>query len=164
MIELTALHVWPRSHCLFVSHPNRDGSHTLTLFLPFEGEDSFDTVRTPEQISALIGKYFPDLVRKGDQVYVFDGVKLGLDWRVDSSPSALSAFRSWVDDPYYATSGAWGQSFGDLWGLHLVDVNLDAPLGRPDAGDVGPIDAGITRTLETSSSPSAIWSPQTWIR
>ncbi|MFO0710342.1 MAG: DUF3105 domain-containing protein [Sandaracinus sp.] len=38
---------------------------------------------------------------------------------------------------------------------HLVDVNLDAPLGRPDAGDVGPIDAGITRTLETSSSPSA---------
>lgn len=61
-IELTALHVWPRSHCLFVSHPNRDGSHTLTLFLPFEGEDSFDTVRTPEQISALIGKYFPDLV------------------------------------------------------------------------------------------------------
>ena len=62
VIELTALHVWPRSHCLFVSHPNRDGSHTLTLFLPFEGEDSFDTVRTPEQISALIGKYFPDLV------------------------------------------------------------------------------------------------------
>lgn len=62
VIELTALHVWPRSHCLFVSHPNRDGSHTLTLFLPFEGEDSFDTVRTPEQISALIGKYFPDLI------------------------------------------------------------------------------------------------------
>jgi kynurenine 3-monooxygenase len=62
VIELTALHVWPRSHCLFVSHPNRDGSHTLTLFLPFEGEDSFDTVRTSEQISALIGKYFPDLI------------------------------------------------------------------------------------------------------
>ncbi|MGH8080432.1 MAG: FAD-dependent oxidoreductase [Lysobacter sp.] len=62
VIELTALHVWPRSHCLFVSHPNRDGSHTLTLFLPFEGEDSFATVTTPEQITALIGKYFPDLV------------------------------------------------------------------------------------------------------
>ncbi|MBT2745533.1 MULTISPECIES: NAD(P)/FAD-dependent oxidoreductase [unclassified Lysobacter] len=63
VIELTALHVWPRSHCLFVSHPNRDGSHTLTLFLPFEGEDSFATVRTPEEITALISKYFPDLVR-----------------------------------------------------------------------------------------------------
>jgi kynurenine 3-monooxygenase len=61
-IEQTALHVWPRSHCLFVSHPNRDGSHTLTLFLPFKGEDSFDTVRTEADVSALFTRYFPDLV------------------------------------------------------------------------------------------------------
>jgi kynurenine 3-monooxygenase len=61
-IELTALHVWPRSHCLFVSHPNRDGSHTLTLFLPFEGEDSFATLQTPDDVKTLITKYFPDLV------------------------------------------------------------------------------------------------------
>ena len=62
VIELTALHVWPRSHCLFVSHPNQDGSHTLTLFLPFEGEDSFATLQTPEDVKTLIAKYFPDLV------------------------------------------------------------------------------------------------------
>ncbi len=62
-IELTALHVWPRSHCLCVSHPNRDGSHTLTLFLPFEGEDSFATARTADDVRALITKYFPDLLR-----------------------------------------------------------------------------------------------------
>jgi kynurenine 3-monooxygenase len=62
VIELTALHVWPRSHCLFVSHPNQDGSHTLTLFLPFEGEDSFATLKTPEDVKALVTKYFPDLV------------------------------------------------------------------------------------------------------
>jgi kynurenine 3-monooxygenase len=61
-IELTALHVWPRSHCLFVSHPNRDGSHTLTLFLPFEGPDSFATVKTAPDVEALFAKYFPDLV------------------------------------------------------------------------------------------------------
>ncbi len=61
-IELTALHVWPRSHCLFVSHPNQDGSHTLTLFLPFEGEDSFATLQTPDDVKTLITKYFPDLV------------------------------------------------------------------------------------------------------
>lgn len=61
-IELTALHVWPRSHCLFVSHPNLDCSHTLTLFLPFEGEDSFATLSTPEDVRALVTKYFPDLV------------------------------------------------------------------------------------------------------
>ncbi len=61
-VELTALHLWPRSHCLIVSHPNLNGSHTLTLFLPFEGEDSFATVRTPAEVEALFGKYFPDLI------------------------------------------------------------------------------------------------------
>lgn len=62
LIDLTALHVWPRKHCLFVSHPNRDGSHTLTLFLPFEGEDSFATTRKAEDVRQLFVKYFPDLL------------------------------------------------------------------------------------------------------
>jgi kynurenine 3-monooxygenase len=62
LIELTALHLWPRSHCLIVSHPNRDGSHTLTLFLPFEGEDSFASSRTAAEVEALFTKYFPDLI------------------------------------------------------------------------------------------------------
>jgi kynurenine 3-monooxygenase len=61
-LRLHALHVWPRGHCLIVSHANRNGSHTLTLFLPFEGPDSFETVRTPAQVEALFAKYFPDLV------------------------------------------------------------------------------------------------------
>ncbi len=62
VIDLTALHVWPRAHCLFVSHPNRNGSHTLTLFLPHEGPDSFETVKTPDDIRTLFQKYFPDLL------------------------------------------------------------------------------------------------------
>ena len=62
VIELTALHVWPRSHCLFVSHPNRDGSHTLTLFLPHEGDESFASLKTDDDVKALFTKYFPDLM------------------------------------------------------------------------------------------------------
>lgn len=61
-IDLTALHVWPRGHCLSVSHPNRDGSHTLTLFLPFEGEDSFATTQSAQDVARLFSKYFPDLL------------------------------------------------------------------------------------------------------
>jgi kynurenine 3-monooxygenase len=61
-IRLEALHVWPREHCLVVSHPNRDGSHTLTLFLPHAGPDSFASVHGPEDVRALFAKYFPDLV------------------------------------------------------------------------------------------------------
>lgn len=62
VIELTALHVWPRSHCMIVSHPNLNGSHTLTFLLPFEGEDSFASLRTPTDVEALFTRYFPDLI------------------------------------------------------------------------------------------------------
>jgi kynurenine 3-monooxygenase len=61
-VDLTALHLWPRSHCLIVSHPNRNGSHTLTLFLPFEGEDSFASSTTTADVESLFTKYFPDLI------------------------------------------------------------------------------------------------------
>ncbi len=60
-IELTALHVWPRGHCLIVSHPNLDGSHTLTLFLPFEGEESFEGLQTEAEVKTFLTRYFPDL-------------------------------------------------------------------------------------------------------
>jgi kynurenine 3-monooxygenase len=62
VIEQKALHLWPRNHCLFVSHPNQDNSHTLTLFLPFEGQDSFASMNGDEDVSRIITKYFPDLV------------------------------------------------------------------------------------------------------
>jgi kynurenine 3-monooxygenase len=61
-LRLNALHVWPRGHCLIVSHANRNGSHTLTLFLPFEGADSFEQLRQPADVEALFARYFPDLV------------------------------------------------------------------------------------------------------
>ncbi|HKO57472.1 MAG TPA: NAD(P)/FAD-dependent oxidoreductase [Thermoanaerobaculia bacterium] len=61
-LRLNALHVWPRGHCLIVSHANRNGSHTLTLFLPFDGPDSFATLATPSDITSFFARYFPDLV------------------------------------------------------------------------------------------------------
>ncbi|MBV9494199.1 MAG: FAD-dependent monooxygenase [Acidobacteria bacterium] len=61
-LKLNALHVWPRGHCLIVSHANRNGSHTLTLFLPFEGPDSFATLPDRTAISSFFTRYFPDLV------------------------------------------------------------------------------------------------------
>jgi len=61
-LRLNALHVWPRGHCLIVSHANRNGSHTLTLFLPFEGPDSFEQIRRPADVERLFARYFPDLV------------------------------------------------------------------------------------------------------
>jgi kynurenine 3-monooxygenase len=62
VIDLTALHVWPRSRGMIVSHPNRNGSHTLTVLLPFDGEDSFAASQTAAGVEALFARCFPDLL------------------------------------------------------------------------------------------------------
>ncbi|MBV9110889.1 MAG: FAD-dependent monooxygenase [Gemmatimonadetes bacterium] len=61
-IYLEALHVWPRGDCVVVSHPNRDGSHTCTLFLPHEGERrSFAALQGDGAVEAFFRETFPDL-------------------------------------------------------------------------------------------------------
>ncbi len=64
-IQLDALHVWPRGDALIVTHSNRDGSHTVTLFMPVAREDGrfcFDDIQTPEAVRELFEAYFPDLL------------------------------------------------------------------------------------------------------
>jgi len=41
-----ALHIWPRGNFMLIALPNRDGSFTCTLFLPFEGTPSFAELKT----------------------------------------------------------------------------------------------------------------------
>jgi kynurenine 3-monooxygenase len=37
-IASNGLHIWPRGHCMCIALPNREGSFTVTLFLPRQGE------------------------------------------------------------------------------------------------------------------------------
>ncbi|MCB0516751.1 MAG: NAD(P)/FAD-dependent oxidoreductase [Chitinophagales bacterium] len=55
-----ALHIWPRRNFMLIALPNLDGSFTCTLFLAFEGEDSFENLQTDAQILAFFEKEFPD--------------------------------------------------------------------------------------------------------
>ncbi|TAE30571.1 MAG: FAD-dependent monooxygenase [Candidatus Kapaibacterium sp.] len=59
-----ALHIWPRARFMLIALPNRDGSFTCTLFLPFEaafeGETSFHALRTAEDVQDCFQKLFPD--------------------------------------------------------------------------------------------------------
>lgn len=58
-IPLEALNVWPSAHGLVVAHPNPDGSHTGTLFLPHDGERSFASLDTPEAVLAFFREHLP---------------------------------------------------------------------------------------------------------
>ena len=44
LMEKNALHIWARHEFLMIALPNFDGSFTCTLFLAFEGENSFESI------------------------------------------------------------------------------------------------------------------------
>src|SRR5690606_7474455 len=62
LIEKNALHIWPRGQFMLIALPNLDGSFTCTLFLPFEGEESFENLKTNSQITDFFKKHFPDTI------------------------------------------------------------------------------------------------------
>lgn len=60
LMDKNALHIWPRHSFMLIALANRDGSFTCTLFLPFEGEESFEKLKEWEDIKTFFAKYFPD--------------------------------------------------------------------------------------------------------
>lgn len=61
-LEKHALHIWPRHNFMMIGLPNIDGSFTCTLFFPFEGSPSFDSIKTKEEVQAFFEEQFPDAV------------------------------------------------------------------------------------------------------
>jgi len=61
-IASDALHIWPRKTFMMIGLPNLDKSFTITLFLPFEGEDGFDNIQSNADIIEYFEKWFPDAI------------------------------------------------------------------------------------------------------
>jgi kynurenine 3-monooxygenase len=62
-IETHALHIWPRGNYMLIALPNIDGTFACILFLPFEGEDGFSSLKAPEQVVEFFKARFPDALR-----------------------------------------------------------------------------------------------------
>ncbi len=60
-LDPNALHIWPRGNFMLIALPNTDGSFTCTLFLPFEGDDSFASLPDEAAVRAFLASRFPDL-------------------------------------------------------------------------------------------------------
>lgn len=60
MMEQNALHIWPRHNFMLIALPNPDYNFTCTLFLPFEGENSFATLQNKESVTAFFETHFRD--------------------------------------------------------------------------------------------------------
>jgi len=61
-IEKEALHIWPNGSFMVIALPNLDGSFTLTMFHPYEGEAGFNNLNTKEKVQAFFEKYYPTLL------------------------------------------------------------------------------------------------------
>ncbi|MFM8911541.1 MAG: FAD-dependent oxidoreductase [Flammeovirgaceae bacterium] len=59
-MEKNALHIWPRESYMLIALPNPDGSFTLTLFFPFEGDPSFSRLKTEADVTHFFQTIFPD--------------------------------------------------------------------------------------------------------
>lgn len=62
LMEKNALHIWPRGEYMMIALANFDGSFTCTLFFPFEGNPSFESLKTDADVLAFFEKEFTDAV------------------------------------------------------------------------------------------------------
>lgn len=60
LIDKNALHIWPRGEFMMIALPNPDGSFTCTLFLAYEGKNSFENLKTKVDVTAFFETHFPD--------------------------------------------------------------------------------------------------------
>jgi len=59
-LDKNALHIWPRGKFMLIALPNTNGTFTSTLFLPFEGDISFENLESRAQVQNFFEEFFAD--------------------------------------------------------------------------------------------------------
>lgn len=60
VLDIGALHIWPRGSYMLIALPNVDGSFACILFLPFDGPDSFASLTTNSEVTRFFESRFSD--------------------------------------------------------------------------------------------------------
>lgn len=61
-LDKHSFHIWPRGKFMLIAMPNLDGSFTCTLFMPFEGDISFENIKTKADARNFFSTYFPNVM------------------------------------------------------------------------------------------------------
>lgn len=67
-LNKNSFHIWPRGKFMLIAMPNLDGSFTCTLFMPFEGDVSFESIRSTKDAKAFFLQYFPNVMQVMDDL------------------------------------------------------------------------------------------------
>ena len=61
-LDKYSFHIWPRGDYMLIALPNLDGSFTCTLFMPFEGDESFASLNDRKSVADFFEKNLPDTI------------------------------------------------------------------------------------------------------
>lgn len=146
-IEKNALHIWPRTSHMIIALPNLDGSFTVTMFHPYEGDVGFNSLNSDEKIIAMFQKEYPELLELMPHV---------LDDYHDNPKSSLATIKCspWqaygktliMGDASHAIVPFYGQGMNaSLEDVHVFDQMMD---------DFGENWDGLFKAFETSRIPN----------
>lgn len=108
--EKNVLHIWPRGDYMLIGFPNNDGSFTCALHLPFEGEPSFESLKTEADLLSFFKQTFPDVVGSmNNLVEDFFTHPPGFMVTVKCSPWSFGDAALLVGDAAHAIYPSYGQ-------------------------------------------------------
>ena len=70
LLEKNALHIWPRGDFMLMALANLDGSFTCTLFAPKTGTNSFERLKTKNEVENFFNETFPDFANLVPDLYI----------------------------------------------------------------------------------------------
>ena len=123
LMEKNALHIWPRGNYMLIALPNIDGSFTCTLFFPFEGDPSFQSLDTPEKARTFFNTTFADASQMMPE--------LEKEF-INNATSSLVTVRCfpWVREDKFALIGDAAHAIAPGAAEAVVDHDADAHAGR----------------------------------
>lgn len=147
-IEKNALHIWPRGNFMLIALPNEDGSFTCTLFFPFEGEQSFESLKTEQQVLEFFNEVFPDAVPLMPSL---------LEDYFHNPTSSLAIIRCfpWSYKDKVALMGDASHAIVPFYGQGMNSGFEDVSIFEEMMNEFGDDWEGLFKAFETSRKPNA---------
>ena len=123
-MDENSFHIWPRKDFMLIALPNMDGSFTCTLFMPYEGEVSFEGIDSDEEIKHFFQTFFPDALQlMPDLLELYKSNPVNSLVTTTCFPWVYKDKVALIGDAAHAVVPFYGQGLNA--GLEDVDVLLD---------------------------------------
>lgn len=162
------LHIWPRRTHMLMALANLDGSMTGTLYMDTKGEESFESISTPELAREFFQKHYPDAIE------LVGGLERATTQMLENPSGILGTVRTnqWnhrgrvllIGDAAHAIVPFYGQGmnsgFEDVYDmLHVLsDMDCRGGVAHPPVSQEAFSSAAATAIPAMSSADAANWA------